>query len=119
VLNLALNLALTFTALILVTLFVPYVQMPHILTLIPTTLLIGFMNFLIRPMMVMLGIDLTSGKVFGFTLILNWLFFNVGLGLLDEFDEQGWVGAFFGALFMAILQIIFLRIDYKRRKPIT
>ena len=118
-LNLALNLAATALIMVLVPLFVPFVQMPHILTIIPTILIIGFMNFLLRPMMVLLGIELTYLRTMILALVLNWPFMNVGYGLLDEFDEQSWLAAFFGALLMSLFQIVVLNIDWNRRKPIT
>lgn len=118
-LNLALNLAATALIMVLVPLFVPFVQMPQILTIIPTILIIGFMNFLLRPMMVLLGIDLTYSRTLILSLVLNWPFMNVGYGLLDEFDEQSWLAAFFGALLMSFFQILILKLDWNRRKPIT
>lgn len=118
-LNLALNFTLPLFILIVAVAFFPQLEISHILSIVPTAFIIGFMNFLIRPSMVILGIDLTTLRIGLFSFFLNWLFFNVGFGLLDAFDDQSWIGAFFGALLMGVFQVFLVRIDENERKPIT
>jgi len=118
-LNLAINFSLATATLFVAVLFIPGLQFEHILTIVPTCFILGLMNFLIRPMMVYLGIDVTLMKIGLFSFVMNWLLFNVGIGLLDEFDEVSWVGALFGAVLMGLIQAILWGVDMKRTKPIT
>lgn len=117
--NLALNFALPAFIMVAAMALFPQLEVSHIISFVPSTFIIGFMNFLIRPVMVILGIDLSPMKVGLFSFVLNWLFFNVGIGLLDAFDDQSWFGAFFGAVLMAIFQLFLVRIDETGRKPVT
>lgn len=117
--NLALNFTLPALLLILSVLASTQLEISHIISLVPTAFILGFVNFLIRPFMVILRIDLTSFRIGIFSFILNWLFFNVGLGLLDAFDDQSWIGALFLAVLMAIFQVFLVRIDETGRKPVT
>jgi hypothetical protein len=43
----------------------------------------------------------------------------VGLGLLDAFNNQSWMGAFFMAVLMGLFQVFLVRIDETGRKPVT
>lgn len=118
-LNLAINFSLATACLFLAVLFIPGLQFEHVLTIVPTCFILGLMNFLVRPLMVWMGIDVTIGKIGLFSFVLNWLLFNVGIGLLDEFDEVSWIGALFGAVLMGLIQAILWGWDMKRTKPIT
>lgn len=118
-LNLAINFSLATATLILAILLIPGLEFEHILTIVPTCFILGFLNFLIRPMMVMLGIDVSPLKIGIFGFVLNLLMLNVGIGLLDEFDDFSWTGAFFGALLLGLFQAILWGLDMKGRKPIT
>lgn len=118
-LNLAINFSLATATLILAVLLVPGLEFEHILTIVPTCFILGFLNFLIRPMMVMLGIDVSPLRIGLFSFVLNLLFLNVGIGLLDEFDDFSWTGAFFGAVILGLIQAILWDLDMKGRKPVT
>lgn len=118
-LNLAINFSLATATLFLAILFVPGLQFEHVLTIIPTCFILGLTNFLVRPIMVYLGIDVTIGKIGLFSFVINWILFNVGIGLLDEFDEVSWIGALFGAVLMGLIQAILWGLDMKRTKPIS
>ncbi len=118
-LNLAINFSLATATLILAVLLIPGLEFENILTIVPTCFILGFVNFLIRPIMVMLGIDVSPVKIGIFSFFLNWFMFNVGVGLLDEFDDFSWTGAFFGAVLMGLFQAILWGIDMKGRKPVT
>jgi putative membrane protein len=118
-LNLALNFSLASVALFLAVFFIPGLQFEHILTIVPTCFILGFMNFLIRPLLVYMGMDVTPLRIGIFSFIMNWVFFNVGIGLLDEFDEYSWIGAFFGAVLMGLIQAVLWTWDIRGRKPIT
>lgn len=117
--NLALNFALPAFLVLLAVFTSTQLEISHIISLVPTVFILGFMNFLIRPIMIMLGMELTSLRIWLFAFALNWPFLNVGLGLLDAFDDQSWIGALFLALLMAIFQVLLVRVDEAERKPVT
>lgn len=117
--NLALNFILPAFLLLLAVFTSSQLEISHIISFVPTVFILGFMNFLIRPLMVMMGIEETPLKTGLFAFSLNWPLFNVGLGLLDAFDDQSWIGAFFLALLMAVFQVFLVRIDETGEKPVT
>jgi putative membrane protein len=118
-LNLALNFSLATATLFLAVLFIPGLQFEHILTIVPTCFILGLMNFLIRPLLVFMGMDVTPARIGTFAFVMNWVLLNVGIGLVDEFDEYSWMGALFGAVLMGLLQAILWAWDFKGRKPVT
>lgn len=94
-------------------------QIEHLFQLFLGALILGLSNFLLVPLLLGLGLRM---KAMSFTLlafVMNFLIFNLTTGLIDEFNEESWVTALFGALIFSFLQLEDDLSDPLRRNLIT
>lgn len=114
-LNFTLNILLSSLVLFLTIRFVPGIVIENITALKVSGLLLGFLNFLIRPMLLLMEIVPTLRTLGVFSFILNLVFLNLAMGLTDDFDYQGISASIFGAILLAIGQITLNRMPLEGR----
>lgn len=117
-LQLALNLGFSSAVIFLIARILPGFEIEHIIDTIIACLMIGFMNFLIFPILAILRIPINFMSLFIFSLILNILMVNVSTGLIDEFDVSSWSAAVLVALLLSVVQLLSNVLTEDRRKLI-
>lgn len=117
-LQLALNLGLSTTIILLIAKILPGFEVEHIKETVVACLMIGFVNFLILPILAILKITINFVSIFVLTFIINILLLNVATGLIDEFDVSSWSASFLGALALSLVQLLTSLATEDRRKLI-
>ena len=69
-------------------------------------LVIGLLNTIVRPILVVLTLPVTVLTVGLFLFIINALMFWLAAELLDDFQVRGFVGALVGSVIYSILGIV-------------
>lgn len=90
-------------ALLVTTYIVGGVSVDSYTTLAIAALVIGFVNALVRPILVLLSLPLTILTLGLFYLVVNGACFMLAAWLVSGFDVTGWWAAIFGALVMSIV----------------
>ena len=85
---------------------VPGVQMASPLALVVAALVYGFLNALLKPILVLLTLPLTVMTLGLFYLVLNAILFALASVLVPGFVGTGFVPAFFGAIIMSLLSMV-------------
>lgn len=101
---------LTAAALWATTAIVPGIAAGGPLALLVAALVIGLLNALVKPVLVILTLPLTILTLGLFLLVLNALLFWLAAALVPGFQVAGFGAAFLGALVLAILGWILARI---------
>jgi putative membrane protein len=117
-LSLVLNLFLCTFALVLTGGFLPGFEIRDVLAVFISVLVVGFMNFLIRPILLMLRVPLNFLTVGITTFVMNALLLNVATGLIDGFDIRSWEAAIVCALILSVIQGTIDAIEPDKRKLI-
>ncbi|OUM89669.1 MAG: hypothetical protein BAA01_02585 [Bacillus thermozeamaize] len=89
-------------ALFLVASVLPSVHLQGIGTAVLAALILGIVNALIRPLLVILTLPLTFLTFGLFLLVINALTFSITAWILPSFQIDGFAGAFWGALLMGL-----------------
>jgi uncharacterized membrane protein YvlD (DUF360 family) len=106
-LNLALQFIYPNLVLLLTLKFVPGLELERPWVLIPAFFMLGLVNFLIRPILLALGQDITVRSLGLASFLINILLLNLTTGLLDDYDLKSWTGSIFGASILTFLQVYF------------
>jgi uncharacterized membrane protein YvlD (DUF360 family) len=69
-------------------------------------LVLGVVNLLIRPIVLLLGLPFGFFATFGLGLLANAVALKIAAGLLPSFDVETWLAAFFGGLVFAIINTV-------------
>lgn len=101
---------LTAVALAVTAWIVPGIDVTGAVALIVAALVIGLLNALVKPVLVVLTLPLTILTLGLFLLVLNALLFWLGAALVPGFEVAGFWSAFLGALVMAILGWVFAKV---------
>lgn len=115
-LSLSINLFLSTLVLMLTAYFVPGFEIGSIVAAAVAVLILGLMNFVIRPILMRLQIPINTVSLGLSTLLLNALIINVAAGMIDGFDVKNWQAALFGASVLTFLELILNRISPLERK---
>lgn len=117
------NLALNFLAAVLVLMcmvaLVPNVALENLFNFGLSVLVVGLINFLLRPMLLIIRGTINPMELCGFALVLNLLVLNVAGGLIDDFDLAAFSAAIFGAVLLSVAQILIDRYESNRGKLIS
>jgi putative membrane protein len=116
--ELILSFIFSFFVLVLTALLLQNFQIESLVQLSVGVIILGLINFIIAPMLLMLKVRpgiFTLGFV---TFLMNFLVLNVTTGLIDSFGIDSWVAALFGAVLMSFFQIYLDQKDPMRRKLI-
>jgi putative membrane protein len=90
-------------ALLVTTYVVGGVSVDSYTSLAVAALVIGFVNALVRPILVLLSLPLTILTLGLFYLVVNGACFMLAAWLVNGFDVTSWWAAIFGALVMSIV----------------
>lgn len=80
--------------------------------------IVGILNFIIAPMLLVLRVKPNMFTLGFTTFALNFVVLNVATGLIDEFGVDSWVAALFGAGILTFFQVLMDTRDPSRRKLI-
>lgn len=117
-LQLAINLFFSSLTLILIAQILPGFELEHFRETVLACLMIGFVNFLILPLLAILKATINIVSIFVFSFIINILILNVATGLVDEYDISSWSAAVLGALALSLVQLLSSLLTEDRRKLI-
>lgn len=85
---------------------VPGVRIEGAVTLIVAALLLGLVNAVIRPIVVLLTLPLTLVTLGLFLFFINAAMFGLVAAMLDQFSVSGFLAAFFGAIIVSITSML-------------
>lgn len=90
----------------LATAILPGVQISGAGTLIVAALLLGLVNAVIRPLMILFTLPITLLTLGLFLLVINAAMFGLVAAMLDDFQVAGFFSALFGAIIVGITSTI-------------
>jgi putative membrane protein len=102
-LNLLLVWLINALALLALPYLVPSVQVESFYTALIAALLLGLVNALIRPLLVLLTLPVTVLTLGLFVFVINGLLFWFVASFVDGFNVAGFWSAFFGAIVYALI----------------
>jgi len=102
-LNLLLVWLINALALLALPYLVPSVQVESVYTALIAALLLGLVNALIRPLLVLLTLPVTLLTLGLFVFVINGLLFWFVASFVDGFNVAGFWSAFFGAIVYALI----------------
>ncbi|MBD3250996.1 phage holin family protein [Candidatus Uhrbacteria bacterium] len=85
---------------------VPGVEIANVYSAIIAALIIGLINLIIRPILILLTLPITMLTLGLFTLVINALLFWFASTIVEGFHVQGFVAAFLGALAFWLIAFI-------------
>ena len=83
----------------------PGVHVDSIEALLVAALVLGFLNAVLKPLLVLLTLPITILSLGIFYFVLNAILFALGAGLVPGFQVDGFGWAFLGALLMSLLSM--------------
>jgi len=86
----------------LATALIPGVTISGAGTLLVAALLLGLVNAIIRPLLVVLTLPLTLLTLGVFLLVINAAMFGLVAAMLDDFQVAGFFSALFGAMIVGL-----------------
>ncbi|MCX6780202.1 MAG: phage holin family protein [Candidatus Magasanikbacteria bacterium] len=90
-------------SLILVTYLVPGISVANFYSALLAALVLGLVNALIRPVLIILTLPVNILTLGLFTLVINALMFLLASSIVKGFNVSGFWPAFFGALVVSII----------------
>lgn len=93
-------------SLILVTYLVPGISIANFYSAMLAALVLGLVNALIRPVLIILTLPVNILTLGLFTLVINALMFLLASSVVKGFNVSGFWPAFFGALVVSIVSWI-------------
>lgn len=93
-------------SLMLVTYLVPGIKVQSFYSALIAALVLGFINSLIRPILILLTLPVNILTLGLFTLVINALLFWLAATIVKGFGVAGFWPAFWGALVMSIISWI-------------
>ncbi|MDX1623510.1 MAG: phage holin family protein [Gemmatimonadota bacterium] len=97
-------------ALALTAWIVPGIDVAGVGALIVAALVIGLLNALVKPVLVVLTLPITILTLGIFLLVLNALLFWLAAAIVPGFSVAGFLAALLGAVVMAILGWVFAKL---------
>ena len=74
------------------------------------TIIIGFLNMLIKPILIFLTLPINILTLGLFTFVINAIILRLAAGVMKGFDISGWFPAILAAMVMTFLRIIALAV---------
>ena len=93
-------------ALFFVMKMVPGIQIDHFRDLLVATLVLGLLNAVLRPVVLLLTLPVTILTLGLFTLVINGVMFYLAASLVDGFRVTGFVSAFVAALLFSLFSFV-------------
>ena len=94
----------------------PGVRVEGIGALIAAALVLGLLNALLKPVLVLLTLPITVITLGLFYLVLNAVLFALGAALVPGFVVDGFGSAFFGAILMGLVSLLIGKPRSSRRR---
>ncbi len=85
---------------------VPGVRIEGTLTLVVAALLLGLVNAVVRPLVVLLTLPLTIVTLGIFLLVINAAMFGLVAAMLGDFTVSGFFSALFGAIIVSLTSML-------------
>ncbi len=85
---------------------VPGVRIEGTLTLVVAALLLGLVNAVVRPLVVLLTLPLTIVTLGIFLLVINAAMFGLVAAMLGDFAVSGFFSALFGAIIVSLTSML-------------
>lgn len=117
-LSLFINIYTTIAVLSLMFLVIPGLQVESFVQFFLAAFIVGIMNFVLTPLLFNLGRKIKMHSLATLAFLMNFIFLNMGTGLIDDYSLSSWGGAMFGAILMTCFQIAQHHLDPDRRKLI-
>lgn len=117
--QLALNIAFSLFTLHLTAKMMSGFEVEHLPDFIIASFVIGFINFLILPILAILRLTITYPSLFISAFLMNAIMLNVSTGLIDEYDVSSWSAALLGAFLLSLVQLLSNSLEEDRRKLIS
>lgn len=104
-------------ALLVTSSVVPGFEVKNFGSALLTSVVIGVLNMVIRPLIVLLTLPANIVTLGLFTFVINAMILKMASGLLQGFEVTTWWAAIMGAIVLAIIQVLlnFLVPDYHAR----
>ncbi len=109
--NLLLNIIFTSLALIIATYVVPGASMSNLLIAVLAAVILGIVNTLIKPIVIILTLPINILTLGLFTFVVNALMIMLVAGIVPGFEINGFWNALLFSIVVSILKIIFNRFD--------
>ena len=93
-------------ALFFVMKMVPGIQIDHFRDLLVATLVLGLLNAVLRPVVLLLTLPVTILTLGLFTLVINGVMFYLAASLVDGFRVTGFGSAFVAALLFSLFSFV-------------
>lgn len=103
-------------ALLVLPYVVPSVQVDGFVTALVAALVLGFVNTLLRPVLVLLTLPVTLVSLGLFIFVINGLLFWMVANLLDGFHVAGFGSAVLGAIVYAVISWAASALVFGRKK---
>lgn len=85
---------------------VPGISVSSFYAALIVALVVGFLNAIVRPILIILTLPITILTFGLFVLVINGAMLMIASSLIDGFHVDTWVGAIVGALVMAVMSWI-------------
>ncbi len=72
------------------------------------SLIVGFLNIFIQPLLLFLTLPINILTLGLFTFVVNAIILRLAAGLLKGFDINGWIPAILGAIVLALLRTLMM-----------
>lgn len=97
---------ITAFSLVLVAQIIPGIEVDSALTAILAAIVIGILNLLVRPVLVILTLPITFVTLGLFLFVINAILFWTAASLIDGFTVTGFLPAFLGSLIVSIVSTL-------------
>jgi putative membrane protein len=74
------------------------------------SLLVGFLNMVLRPLLLILTLPVNILTLGLFTFVVNAIVLRLAAGMMKNFDIKGWGPAIIGAVILALINILIFSI---------
>lgn len=93
-------------ALLLVARFVPGIEVENLYIAIIAALILGILNILVRPVLVLLTLPITILTLGLFIFVINALLFLFVASFVDGFNVEGFIPALLGSVIVSVISAI-------------
>ena len=104
--RLILQLLLTAVAVIILANILPGVSVDSFWTALIVAIVLGVLNLIVRPLLVLFTLPVTILTLGLFLLVINAIIIFIADGLISGFDVSGWLMAIVFSLLLSLLQSI-------------
>lgn len=97
---------ITAGALLLVSYFIPGIEVASFYTAIIVALVLGLLNIFVKPLLVILTLPVTILTLGLFLFVINALLFMFAASFVEGFEVEGFVTALIGSLLVSIVSAL-------------